>query len=80
MMTSEFKFTIYYTKKKDLIECLYDIIQQVKEDYEDGGVQLSEGRAVASFTTDQTEEPIEKIKESFDEIEIDEDDEEEEED
>ena len=69
MMASEFKFTIYYTKKEDLIE-----------DFEEGGIQLSEGRAIASFTTDQTEEPIEKIKEKFDEIEIDKDDEEEEED
>jgi len=80
MMASEFKFTIYYTKKEDLIECLHDIIQEVKKDFEDGGIQLSEGRAIASFTTDQTEEPIEKIKEKFDEIEIDKDDEEEEED
>lgn len=76
-MTSEFKFTIYYTKKKDLIECLYDIIQQVKEDYEDGGVQLSEGRAVAYFKTDQTDQPIEKVIERIDEEDIDETDDEE---
>ena len=79
MMTSVFKFEIYYTKKEELIKCLQDMIEQVKEEIEDGGVQICEGRAVASFTTDQTEEPIEKIKEKFDEVEIDEDEEEEDE-
>ena len=35
MMTSVFKFEIYYTKKADLIKLLEDMIEQVKEEVED---------------------------------------------
>lgn len=77
MMTSVFKFEIYYTKKADLIKLLEDMIEQVKEEIEDGGVQICEGRAVAYFKTDQTDQPIEKVIERIDEEDIDETDDEE---